>query len=138
MVCGKLASGAGPLFVVALALAVGGCDRPTLGGPSNTGAGAGTGAGAAGEPGGPAGRGGSGAGVVPTTGAGGGGAIGGFTMIPVTGVAGTTGMSMYNLGAVAGAPGRPVAPPTFGSNVAQPVPPPAVSGGTLRVLADGV
>jgi mono/diheme cytochrome c family protein len=58
--------------------------------------------------------------------------------MPVTGVAGTTGTSMCNLGAVAGVPGRPAAPPSFGANIAQAVPPPAVSGGTLRVLADGV
>ncbi len=139
MVWGKLASGASRLLLVAIAVAASaGCERPSISGVSNTGAGAGTGAGASGEPAGLGGGGGSATSVDPITGVGGGVATGGITMRPVTGVAGTTGTSICALGAVAGAPGRSVAPPSFGTNVAQAVPPPAVSGGTLRVLADGV
>ena len=122
-------------LALTLTLAIVGCSRPTAGGVSNTGAGADPGAGASGGAGGPSG---SGADGVPTTGVGGGFATGGFTMTSVTGVAGTTGTSMCSVGSVAGAPSRSAAPPSFGANIAQAVPPPAVSGGTLRVLADGV
>ena len=38
---------------------------------------------------------------------------------------------------ITGLRARPPFPPNFGSNVAQPVAPPAISGGTLRVLRDG-
>jgi hypothetical protein len=94
--------------------------------------------GAAGAPGpgsqtGVAGAAGTGTIATPTV-----GGRGGASSI-ATGSGATMGMpSTCNVSGTGGATmSRVLTPPQFGSSVAQAVPPPAVSGGTLRVLADG-
>jgi cytochrome c553 len=84
------------------------------------------------------------AGVGPTVGtAGRGGTAGSFVGSGIAGSAtcATSAGSLGTAGVFGGAAGRGALvtfAPTFGATVQQPSAPPAVSGGTLRVLADGV
>jgi hypothetical protein len=130
MVSGKLEGGAGRLLVVALAI---GCA-----GRANLGVGS-SGAGNTGGTGTPVGTSGTaGDTVIPGVGGQGGGAVatGGSTSIG-SGMAGTTGMAACMTGVGGAVAGMSPMPPAFLPDVSQAVPPPAVSGGTLRVLADG-